>query len=173
MSGNQNQQGWTSSEAPVDWDGISDEPPPLLDAGIYRIKVDEAKAEPTRNQLPCVQLQVTALAGLNGESVDGRQCELRYQNLILTSKAAFRAKQFCNAAGCKPPASFAFAVVEAWASELPGTELIARIKHGQPNKEGRIFAQVDKYMTAEQAAEAAAAGQTPADAAPPRRKKRA
>ncbi len=138
MSGNQ--KGWTANDE-MNWDEISDAPPPPLEDGIYRASIAKAEAEPTGKGDPAISLQLVAL---HAHGSDAKLNRKLYDKLVVTKDAAFRTKQVIKATGATPPKTNGSDALSEFASELVGCEVWVRTK--QQTFQGKVNAKVDMYI---------------------------
>ena len=144
-------QGWTSEES-VDWDNVSTEPPPPLAVGIYKGLITKAEPQPTKEHKPAIALQLQISEEYGGSSIE--PARKMFDNVTLSKEAAFRVKQLAASAGVEPPATFKFQDVEAFCVSLVEAGAVyLRSKHATFN--GKTNHKVDRYLTEEQAGEAA------------------
>lgn len=165
-------KGWTSEES-VDWDNIGTEPPPPLEVGVYKAIVTKAEPEKTSTGKPALKIELLVQEAYGGEGLD--PARKMFDNVTLTKEAAFRVKQLAAAAGITPPASFAFADAEEFCAALVEADAVW-LRSKRSTWEGKVNHKVDRYLTEEQAAEAANAGSGNAatsEAAPTKRRRKA
>lgn len=134
------------------WDEIPDEYVPPA-PGVYLAKITEAtKGATKRDGKPQVTLTVKLLHSLvTDEAVSGQS---RFNRVMITQgEGAFRLKQLVKAADVSFPASPKPDDVEAFCEELLGRELYVMTRN--ESKDGRTYINVSRYLTEEQAREAA------------------
>ncbi len=158
------QQGWTTQQD-LNMDQVSTEPPPPLEAGIYRARVVEATPQPTKKGDPALRVVLQVFADIAGSEISPKR--KIYQTAVLTQDAAFRVKQLAVAAGVEPPKTSGFDDASTFAAELTGAEVLCKTKQRQ-TPDGKTIADVDRFLTAEQAQQST---QAAAPAAPPKRRK--
>jgi hypothetical protein len=165
-----NQAGWANNDS-FDWDSVSEDAPPPLEAGIYGFQIAQAEPEQTKKGDPGVKLVLTITHAMGGSAGDMKRKV--YDKLTLTKEALFRTKQLAKALDVQPPPGNAPDHVEAFAQALSESGAgFVRLK--QETYQGKVNARVDRYLTSDQAQEAAA-GSAPAGdagAAPAARKRR-
>jgi hypothetical protein len=164
-----NKQGWTQSED-LNWDEVSDGPPPPPEDGIYRVAVAKAEPSATGKGDPAVSLQLTLIAQHGSDKkVKGRL----YDKPMLSGEAIFRTKQLARVAGVALPKNNGFDAVSEFANELVGCEFWVRTK--QQPYDGKVNAKVDMYISddkLEEVLNGSAGGATAEATVAPARRKR-
>lgn len=147
-------EGWTNNDQ-INWDDVSEDAPAPLEPGVYGFQIAQAEPERTKKGDPGVKLVLTITHAYGGSDGDmKRKC---YDKLTLTKDALFRTKQLTKALGVEPPKTNSPDDVAAFCEVLAESPAgFVRLK--QETYQGRTNARVDRYLTAEAAAEAAAGG---------------
>jgi hypothetical protein len=142
-------EGWTDNET-INWGDVDTAPPAPIDPGLYRATILEAEASPTSKGKPCIVLTLEVNEALEGQEIEGRSKQLKWQRIVFSAGALFRAKQLAMAVGIEPPASTGYEAIGEWAEDLLGQDVSIRVKLGRPGNDGRRFPEVDRYCTAEE-----------------------
>ena len=154
--------GWTNGEEfGNDWDDVSTEPPAPL-TGILEGTITKAEPRPTKENKPAINLPIKIMGHFGGEEANPpRTC---FCNVLLGKN--FRVKQLCEAADVDLPTSSHIDEAERLCGDLVGKDVIFR---GVLREwKGRTSTNVDRFLTHDQANEAAAAQEAQSDS--PRRR---
>jgi hypothetical protein len=176
MAGN---TGWTNNES-LDFDGVSEEPPGPPEDGLYQLTITKAELEPTKDGAPGVGYELHIDRAYDGDpsKIDGKALNLRFQKLTFKKEALFRVLNLSRALDIEPPKTNGAEELTAWAEQLVGRQVWARLKQRvRYNDKTKKDAAVDRFFTeagvAEAATGAAADATGTVEAAPARRRRAA
>lgn len=150
--------GW--SEESIDWDGVSTEPPPPLERGVYRATITSAEPHTSKEGGASFALELSVNTKY-GEPEGGMGNRKMYD--YLSFAAAGRIKQVCAGTDTVPPRNRTEEVGEEFCAELLGKEVWLRSrlepKTDRANKviPNEFVHKVDRYLTEDQCEVTAAA----------------
>lgn len=147
------QQQWVEEEL-GDWSSVpKDFVPPQ--PSIYKARVVLAEPSPTKDGRPQIRVDVELVHDMVAD--EPAKGTLKYQNaLITTGSGGFRIAQLCDSAEVSPPSDTKLDTIKDFCETLVGCEVYLRSNLKPDFKDKTISrAGVARYLTAEQAQEAA------------------
>lgn len=179
-------KGWTTDED-LGMADASIEPPACPELDLYALRLNRAEPEQVGKEgKPGVRLEFKILrsyGGTDGE-LDGKFSTRVTHTMGITKETAFNAKRLAMAAGVEPPTrSNIEAIEEFCAALMSAPETIHAVigkREGTGNYAGRFFANLQRFVPADQCDEeagkvrgtAGAGAANDAAAAPPKRARR-
>lgn len=154
----------------ITWDTVDKGGPKPPDTGFYVVEVGKAEAKPTKEtRLPMVALQLKATQRI-APSGDAEEAKgTIYDNLVFSQEAAWKAKQFCEAAGIRPPNMKKIAgkngeeLFTDWANDCINATMFVEVRTAKDVTTGKMRANIQRYLTQEELHEALQEGQSLAD----------
>ena len=149
--------GWINDED-LAMDQASDGPPPPLEDGVYRAVI--VKAEPkkvTKEQKPGLGIELRVVQAFGSDDELKRKM---FATHGVSRDTNWQIKALARAAGVEPPKKASFEQVNEFCENLVGQSIWIKSKRRAWN--GKVNANVDRYLTADQC-EAAAKDSTPSE----------
>lgn len=169
------QEGWTLDED-LGMDEATTAPPGPLENAVYKFEFESVEAHTTKSGKPAVKLKLKATERYQGAAVERGGTVF---DLVVVEKATnWKVKQLAEAAGVNPPSKSNFEQVAQFIEDLLGAGgCLAKTKRspGQGENKGKMFTNIDNYLTETQANEAvngaaSAAASQPSAARPVRKR---
>lgn len=127
---------------------------PELGASVYRLKVTEAKLNPTKEGRPRISLSFRVLHDMVAS--EDRKGTVRFQDVMITSdESGFVLKQLCEATGFDAPDQDVDEINE-FCDKLLGAEVCANVKPRKNKESGESYPSVKAYLTEDAALDLAA-----------------
>jgi hypothetical protein len=126
---------------------------PTLGESVYRLKVTEARLNPTKEGRPRISLNLQVKYDMVAD--EDRKGSVRFQDVMITSdESGFVLKQLCEATGLEAPDQDVDAINE-FCEALLGVELHGHVKP-KKNQNGDSYPSVRAYLTEDAAHDLAA-----------------
>jgi hypothetical protein len=177
-------KGWaTADKFADDWNTVSTAAPPPPAEGIYHLVFDEVSPElSAKSSKPILKIKGTIDQAFG---TDEKLKRTMFDTTGFTAESAFRVKQLGVSAGVELPPNNGKEAAEEFAAALLASDgAWFKLKHEKASEvdavtgEPKVYARVDRYLTAEEAEKAHAAlvakatGEEAATEAKPQRKRR-